>query len=78
MATRIDHSERFVQAQIDISVLQTQMTELRYGQANIMEQLKGIQTTLSEVRGGWKMLAVIGGIGLAVGGAVSQVLRILL
>ena len=75
MAAQIDYSERFVQAQIDIGVLQTQMTELRYGQAAMVEQLKNIQTTLSEAKGGWKALMVLGGCGAAFGSAIAYILQ---
>lgn len=75
MATQLDQSERFVQAQIDIGILQTQMMELRIGQAGMVEQLKSIQTTLSEARGGWRVLMMLGGVGAALGSVATYILQ---
>lgn len=75
MAAQLGHSERFTQAQIDIGILQTQMTELRYGQAAMLEQLKDIQATLAEARGGWKALMVLGGFGAALGSVATYILQ---
>ena len=67
--------ERFVKAQIEIGILQTQMAELRTGQAAMVQQLKEIQATLSEARGGWRMLMLLGGVGAAFGSVVTYFIQ---
>ena len=67
--------EKFVRAQIDIGILQTQMAELRTGQAAMVTQLKEIQATLSEARGGWRMLMLLGGCGAAFGSVATYILQ---
>lgn len=70
-----DHTERVVRAQIDIGILQTQMAELKMGQASMAQQLRDIQATLSEAKGGWKALMVIGGFGAALGSVAAYILQ---
>lgn len=67
--------EKLIKAQVDIGILQTQMAELRAGQATMMEQLKEIQATLSEARGGWRMLMLLGGVGAAFGSVVTYLIQ---
>ncbi len=70
-----DHAEKVVRAQIDIGILQTQMAELKMGQASMSQQLRDIQSTLSEAKGGWKALMMIGGFGAALGSVVAYILQ---
>jgi hypothetical protein len=74
MAT-VTQIERFVQAQIDIGILQTQMAELKNGQTSMANQLRDIQATLSEAKGGWRALMVLGGAGAAFGSAIAYILQ---
>lgn len=70
-----DQLEKFVRAQIDIGILQTQMAELRIGQAAVVDQLKEIQATLSQAKGGWRMLMLLGGVGATFGSVIAYVIQ---
>lgn len=75
MAAANDHSEGLIQARVDIGVLQTQMLDLRTGQAHMLSQLKDIQSTLAEAKGGWRVLMLLGGFGAALGSLATYLLQ---
>lgn len=51
--------------------LREQVTELRAGQKAISDKLDTMQTTMSEARGGWRTLMLLGGASGSLGAAAS-------
>ena len=50
----------------DIRYLQTDMDKMTKDMGEIKEAIREISKTLSEAKGGWKLLLVVGGIGASV------------
>jgi prefoldin subunit 5 len=50
----------------DIRYLQTDMDKMSKDMSEIKEAIREISKTLSEAKGGWKLLLVVGGIGASV------------
>lgn len=55
-----------------IAVLETQMRSICEQLKTIKSSLDGIQSVLSEAKGGWKMLLMVGGAGGMVGAYVTK------
>jgi hypothetical protein len=58
----------------DIKHIQTDMDKMVKDIDEIKEALKDISITLSEAKGGWKLLLMVGGIGASVATVVAWVL----
>jgi prefoldin subunit 5 len=58
----------------DIKHLQTDMDKMVKDIDEIKEALRSISVTLSEAKGGWKLLLVVGGIGASVATVVAWIL----
>ena len=56
----------------DIEHLQQDMDKLVAEMAEVRKSLQSIQSTLSEAKGGWKVLMMIGGSAGALGAAITQ------
>lgn len=72
--------DALAQAQVDIGKLETEVEHLRGDIAelkklveNLTQQVAGVTAQLSEARGGWKMLMLMGGAGAAFGSALSWI-----
>lgn len=72
------NSEALIQARIDITRLEVQVSHLSLSMATLEEsnqqltaKLDQVLLTLSEARGGWKTLMVVGGAASAVGGFIT-------
>lgn len=72
------YSAALTKAQVDIARLEAQMEHLTHSIDDIKlsnaaqtVQLKAIQELLSEARGGWRMMMLMGGAGAALGGFIS-------
>jgi len=59
----------------DIAHLQDDMDKLVASVAAIQKTLGDIDKTLSEAKGGWKMLMLLGGAGGVLGAALTQVIH---
>ena len=59
----------------DIAHLQSDMDKMAADMADIKTTLVEIQKTLSEARGGWRMLMLLGGAGGLVGSALTQIVH---
>lgn len=59
----------------DIKHLQDDMDKLVESMAAMNKTLADINTTLSEAKGGWKVLMMFGGAGGAIGAVIMQVLH---
>ena len=59
-------------AQID--ALNVQFNRMHHDMQNMLEQLQQIQSTLSEARGGWRLMVMVGGLSAAAGGIVVKVM----
>ena len=59
----------------DIKHLQDDMDKLVKDMDDIKKALANIQSTLSEAKGGWRMLMLIGGAGGLFGAAVNQLIH---
>lgn len=83
------HQEAIAQASIKIAVLENQVKALADQNADLKRTLDklfekfdtvsatvaNINATLSEARGGWKMLMLVGGASASFGAAVVEVMR---
>lgn len=58
----------------DIRHLQTDMDKMTKDMEEIKEAIREISKTLSEAKGGWKLLLVVGGIGASVATFVTWVI----
>ena len=56
---------------VEIKHLQDDMDKMVKEMAEIKKSLALIQTTLSEAKGGWKTLLMVGGAAATIGGAIS-------
>jgi prefoldin subunit 5 len=56
-----------------IEALQDQVNRLHADMHKMMDQLSGIQQTLSEAKGGWRTLLWISGLSATIGGVVVKV-----
>jgi len=61
----------------DIAHLQDDMDKLVASMAVMQKTLSDIDKTLSEAKGGWKMLMLLGGAGGVLGAAVTQIIHAL-
>jgi prefoldin subunit 5 len=59
----------------DIRHLQEDMDKLVESVVEMQKSLAEINTTLSEAKGGWKVLMMIGGAGGALGAVLTQILH---
>jgi len=59
----------------DIAHLQDDMDKLVASVAAMQKTLSDIDKTLSEAKGGWKMLMLLGGAGGVLGAALTQVIH---
>ena len=59
----------------DIDHLQKDMNKLISDMEDVKRTLVAIQSTLSEARGGWKMLMLLGGAGGLFGSLITQVVH---
>jgi len=57
----------------DIAHLQRDMDKLSEDMTEIKRCLASINTTLSEARGGWKMMMMVAGASGAIGAALTQI-----
>jgi len=56
----------------DISHLQSDMDKMTADMADVKNMLASINATLTEARGGWKMLMLVGGAGGVLGGILAM------
>jgi hypothetical protein len=59
------------EAQIDIAVLKSQLTEIKAKQSEIGTKLDTVLAKLSEAKGGWRLLMALGGAAATAGGAIT-------
>lgn len=59
----------------DIRHLQDDMDKLVASMAVMQQTLSGIEKTLAEAKGGWKILMMMGGAGGVLGAAITQVVN---
>lgn len=62
------------EAQIDIAVLKTQLAAMNAELALVKGTLDDVKTLLTEARGGWKMMMMLGGGAATLGAMVSYFL----
>lgn len=72
--------EMLTQAQVNIGKLETEvahlredMSDLKASNAALVSAVAGMQRTLSEASGGWKMLMLMGGAGAMLGSVLAWV-----
>lgn len=59
----------------DIRHLQDDMDKLVASMAVMQQSITGIEKTLSEAKGGWKVLMMMGGAGGVLGAAITQIIN---
>ena len=72
MTDSIETARELATHAADIRHLQDDMDKLVESMAAMQKSLAEINTTLSEAKGGWKMLMMFGGAGGAAGAIVTQ------
>lgn len=82
MNDQLNQAEALATARISIARLEVEVAHLRAGLVAVEEsnqqltvKLDQVLLTLSEARGGWKTLMVIGGAASAVGGLVTWLVQ---
>jgi hypothetical protein len=75
-------AEALVQARLDIAMHKAEIAELRGDIAELKQAfatqaqlLQQVLTTLSEARGGWRTLMLVGGAGTTLGGVIAWALE---
>lgn len=74
--------QELTEARINIARLETEVThltasvaELKVGQADMTEKLDAVLTQLSEAKGGWKTLMLVGGAASSMGAGLTWLLN---
>ena len=62
------------EAQIEIAVLKTQMQTMATKLDKVEHTLEEVKTLLTEARGGWKMVMLLGGAAATFGGLITYFL----
>jgi prefoldin subunit 5 len=75
MTESIETARELATHAADIRHLQDDMDKLVESMAAMQKSLAEINTTLSEAKGGWKVLMMIGGAGGALGAVLTQVIH---
>jgi prefoldin subunit 5 len=75
MTDSIETARELATHAADIRHLQDDMDKLVESMAAMQKSLAEINTTLSEAKGGWKVLMMIGGAGGALGAVLTQVIH---
>jgi prefoldin subunit 5 len=75
MTDSIETARELATHAADIRHLQDDMDKLVESMTAMQKSLAEINTTLSEAKGGWKVLMMIGGAGGALGAVVTQVVH---
>jgi prefoldin subunit 5 len=75
MTDSIETARELATHAADIRHLQDDMDKLVESVAAMQKSLAEINTTLSEAKGGWKILMMIGGAGGALGAVVTQIVH---
>lgn len=75
MSDPIETARELATHAADIRHLQDDMDKLVQSVAAMQESLAQINTTLSEAKGGWKVLMMFGGAGGAAGAIITQVIH---
>lgn len=57
-----------------IEALTVQFNRMHNDMQKMLEELQIIQATLSEARGGWRLMVMVGGLSAAAGGIVVKVM----
>jgi len=71
----VDTARELATHAADIAHLQSDMDKLVESVAAMQKTLSEIDKTLSEAKGGWKMLMMLGGAGGVLGSVVTQVIH---
>jgi len=75
MSDAIETARELATHAADIRHLQDDMDKLVESMAAMQKSLAEINTTLSEAKGGWKVLMMIGGAGGALGAVLTQLVH---
>jgi cation transport ATPase len=75
MADSIETARELATHAADIRHLQDDMDKLVESMATMNKTLLDINATLSEAKGGWKVLMMIGGAGGALGAVITQLVH---
>ena len=75
MTDSIETARELATHAADIRHLQDDMDKLVESMTAMQKSLAEINTTLSEAKGGWKVLMMIGGAGGALGAVLTQVIH---
>lgn len=73
--TNIETARELATHAADIAHLQDDMDKLVVSVAAMQKTLTDIDKTLSEAKGGWKMLMLLGGAGGVFGAALTQIIH---
>lgn len=75
-------ADQVMQTKMELAELRTRyeyqsmtMAELKLGQASLLIQLREIQDTLVQARGGWRVLMLLGGVGAAIGSLATYLMQ---
>lgn len=68
-------AKEFGHLQAEVSGLRRDMDEMASAMRLMADQLQQMQTTLSEAKGGWRLLVGLGGAAAGLGAGVSWVLQ---
>jgi prefoldin subunit 5 len=75
MTDSIETARELATHAADIRHLQDDMDKIVESMAAMQKSLAEINTTLSEAKGGWKVLMMIGGAGGALGAVITQLVH---
>ncbi len=75
MSDAIETARELATHAADIRHLQDDMDKIVESMAAMQKSLAEINTTLSEAKGGWKVLMMIGGAGGALGAVLTQLVH---
>lgn len=75
-------ADQVMQTKMELAELRTRyeyqsmtMAELKLGQTSLLMQLREIQDTLVQAKGGWRVLMLLGGVGAAIGSLATYLMQ---
>lgn len=78
MNEQFNQSEALVQARIDIAALDRtvegmgrEIGEMKSGMAELVKTVNGMRDQMTEARGGWRVLMMLGGVSATFGGLIG-------
>lgn len=75
MTDTTNHAEALTRARVDIAALEVQVASMSTQLAELTRTVNALRDQLTEAKGGWRALMLLGGASATLGGVVTTVLQ---